>query len=46
LLDGAADIFERSSKKAATEVDEETLRSLPAKIGEPAGALPAENWTA
>jgi transposase-like protein len=33
LLDGAADIFERGSKKSA-EVDEETVRSLHAKIGE------------
>ena len=34
LLDGAADIFERGSKKPAVEVDEETVRSLDAKIGE------------
>ena len=34
LLDGAADIFERGSKKSAVEVDEETVRSLHAKIGE------------
>ena len=34
LLDGAADIFERGGKKPATEVDEETVRSLHAKIGE------------
>lgn len=34
LLDGAADIFERGSKKPAVEVDEETVRSLHAKIGE------------
>ena len=33
LLDGAADIFERGGKKT-TEVDEETLRALHAKIGE------------
>lgn len=33
LLDGAADIFERGGKKAP-EVDEETVRSLHAKIGE------------
>lgn len=33
LLDGAADIFERRSRKPA-EVDEETVRSLHAKIGE------------
>ena len=33
LLDGAADIFERSGKKAP-EIDEETVRSLHAKIGE------------
>ena len=32
LLDGAADIFERGGKKPATEVDEETVRSLHAKI--------------
>ena len=32
LLEGAPDIFERGSKKA--EVDEETVRSLHAKIGE------------
>ena len=34
LLDGAADIFERGGKKPATEVDEETVRSLHAKIGD------------
>ena len=34
LLDGAADIFERGSKRSAAEVDEETVRSLHAKIGE------------
>ena len=33
LLEGAPDIFERGSKKK-TEVDEETVRSLHAKIGE------------
>ena len=33
LLDGAADIFERGSRKPA-EVDEETVRDLHAKIGE------------
>lgn len=33
LLDGAADIFESGSRKPA-EVDEETVRSLHAKIGE------------
>ncbi|WP_434802922.1 IS3 family transposase [Paracoccus albus] len=33
LLEGAPDIFERGSKKKA-EVDEETVRSLHAKIGE------------
>lgn len=33
LLDGAADIFEWGSRKAA-EADEETVRSLHAKIGE------------
>jgi transposase-like protein len=34
LLEGAADIFERGSKKKAAEVDEETIRELHAKIGE------------
>ena len=34
LLDGAADIFERGGKKPVMEVDEETVRSLHAKIGE------------
>ena len=34
LLEGAADIFERGSKKKAAEVDEETVRDLHAKIGE------------
>ena len=33
LLDGAADIFERGGKKAP-EIDEDTMRSLHAKIGE------------
>lgn len=33
LLDGAADVFERGGRKVA-EVDEETVRSLHAKIGE------------
>ena len=33
LLEGAAAIFERGAKKTA-EVDEETVRSLHAKIGE------------
>jgi len=33
LLEGASDIFERGGKKKA-EVDEETMRSLHAKIGE------------
>lgn len=33
LLDGAADIFERGSRKPA-EADEETVRLLYAKIGE------------
>lgn len=34
LLDGATDIFERGSRRPAAEVDEETVRSLHAKIGE------------
>ena len=34
LLDGAADIFERGGRKPVSEVDEETVRSLHAKIGE------------
>ena len=34
LLDGAADIFEGGGKKPVMEVDEETVRSLHAKIGE------------
>ena len=33
LLEGASDVFERCGKKKA-EVDEETVRSLHAKIGE------------
>lgn len=33
LLDGAADIFERGTKKTA-EIDEDTVRALHAKIGE------------
>ncbi len=33
LLEGALDIFERGGKKKA-EIDEETVRSLHAKIGE------------
>lgn len=33
LLDGAADIFERGTKKTA-EVNEDTVRALHAKIGE------------
>ena len=37
LLKGASDIFERGGKKKA-EVDEETVRSLHAKIGELAAA--------
>ncbi len=34
LLDGAVDIFERGGRKPVAEVDEETVRSLHAKIGE------------
>lgn len=34
LFDGAADIFERGSKKPAVEVYEETVQSLHARIGE------------
>ena len=34
LLDGAADIFERGGRRPVSEVDEETVRSLHAKIGE------------
>ena len=34
LRDGAAGIFERGGKMPALEVDEETVRSLHAKIGE------------
>tara|TARA_Y100001933_G_scaffold241979_1_gene269203 strand:- start:636 stop:809 length:174 start_codon:yes stop_codon:yes gene_type:complete len=37
LLEGASDIFERGGKNKV-EVDEETVRSLHAKIGEPAVA--------
>ena len=33
LLDGAADIFERGGKRAP-EIDEETVRSLHARIGD------------
>ena len=33
LLEGVSDIFERGGKKKA-EIDEETVRSLHAKIGE------------
>jgi len=33
LLEGAADIFERGGKRAP-EIDEDTMRSLHAKIGE------------
>jgi transposase len=33
LLDGAADIFERGNRREP-EIDEETVRSLHAKIGE------------
>ena len=41
LLEGASDIFERGSKKKA-ELDEETVRSLHAKIGELAVANDAQ----
>jgi hypothetical protein len=34
LLDGAADIFERGIRRPPAEMDEETVRSLHAKIGE------------
>lgn len=34
LLEGASDIFERGGRTLAAEVDEETVRSLHAKIGE------------
>ena len=34
LLEGASDIFERGGRTQAAEVDEETVRSLHAKIGE------------
>ncbi len=37
LFDGASDIFERGGKKTAA-VDEEAMRDLHAKIGEPAVA--------
>jgi hypothetical protein len=33
LLEGAADIFERGGKRAS-EIDEDTVRSLHVKIGE------------
>ncbi|ODT58581.1 MULTISPECIES: transposase [Paracoccus] len=34
LPEGASDIFERGGRMQAAEVDEETVRSLHAKIGE------------
>ena len=34
LLEGAAGIFERGGKVAVTEIDEDTVRDLHAKIGE------------
>jgi transposase len=34
LLEGASDIFERGGRPQAADVDEETVRSLHAKIGE------------
>lgn len=34
LLEGASDIFERGGRTQAAELDEETVRSLHAKIGE------------
>ncbi|WP_161785384.1 transposase [Paenirhodobacter enshiensis] len=34
LLEGASDIFERGGRTQAAEVDEETVRSLHAKIGD------------
>ena len=34
LLEGASDIFERGGRTQAAEIDEETVRSLHAKIGE------------
>ena len=34
LLEGAAGIFERGGKTATTEIDEDTVRDLHAKIGE------------
>ena len=33
-LEGASDIFERGGRTQAAEIDEETVRSLHAKIGE------------
>ncbi|RMJ20639.1 hypothetical protein PHISP_08491 [Aspergillus sp. HF37] len=47
LVDGAADIFERGGKKVS-EVDEDTVRALYAKIGELAVAndfLSRKLWT-
>jgi len=43
LSEGASDIFERGGKKTA-EVDEETVRSLHAKIGELAVASDFLPW--
>jgi transposase len=34
LLEGAAGIFERGGKAASSEIDEDTVRDLHAKIGE------------
>ena len=34
LLEGAVGIFERGGRTAATEIDEDTVRPLPAKIGD------------
>ena len=34
LLEGAAGIFERGGRSAPTEIDEDTVRDLHAKIGE------------
>jgi transposase len=34
LLEGASDIFERGGRTQAAEIDEETVRSLHAEIGE------------
>jgi transposase len=34
LLEGASDIFERGGRTQAAEIDEDTVRSLHAKIGE------------